>query len=91
VSASGAHLDGEARTSPSETVAGYLAAFSIFASLIALAWHPLRLLGPAILFAMVSAGMGGRHRRLAFAAVLIAAACFVLGLTIAVVTQRRLW
>jgi hypothetical protein len=91
VSASEAHADGEAGTSPSETVAGFLAAFSIFASLIALAWHPLRLLGPAIVLAMVSAGMGGRHRRLAFAAVLIASACFVLGMTIAVVTQRQLW
>jgi hypothetical protein len=91
VSASGAHLDGEVRTGPSETVAGFLAAFSIFASVIALAWHPLRLLAPAIVLALVSAGMGGRHRRLAFAAVLIAAACFVLGLTIAVVTQRQLW
>ena len=64
---------------------------SIFASLIALAWHPLRLLGPAIVLAMVSAGMGGRFRQLAFAAVLIAAACFVLGMTIAVVTQHQLW
>jgi hypothetical protein len=91
VSTSEGHVDGPVRTSPSETVAGFLAAFSIFASVIALAWHPLRLLGPAIVLALVSAGMGGRHRRLAFAAVLIAAACFVLGLTIAVVTQRQLW
>jgi len=89
VSASGTHADGAAR--PSETVAGFLAAFSIFASVIALGWHPLRLLGPAILLAMVSAGMGGRHRRLAFAAVVVSAVCFVLGMTIAVVTQRQLW
>jgi len=91
VSTSGAHLDGQGETRPSETVAGFLAAFSIFASLMALAWHPLRLLGPAIVLAMVSAGMGGRHQRLAFAAVLISAVCFVLGMTIAVVTQRQLW
>jgi len=91
VSTSEAHLDGQGRARPSETVAGFLAAFSIFASVVALAWHPLRLLGPAIVLAMVSAGMGGRHRRLAFAAVLIAAACFVMGMTIAVVTQHQLW
>jgi hypothetical protein len=91
VSASQAQLDEQSRARPSETVAGFLAAFSIFASVIALAWHPLRLLGPAIVLAMVSAGMGGRHRRLAFAATMIAAACFVLGMTIAVVTQRQLW
>jgi hypothetical protein len=91
VSTSDAHFDGEERARPSETVAGFLAAFSIFASLIALAWHPLRLLGPAIVLAMVSAGMGGRHHRLAFVAVLIATVCFVLGMTIAVLTQRQLW
>ena len=81
----------QAASRPSETVAGFLAAFSIFASVISLAWHPLRLIGPAIVLAMISAGMGGRHKRLAFAAVMIAAVCFFLGLTISVVTRRALW
>jgi hypothetical protein len=76
---------------PVDVVAGYLASFSIFASAISLAWHPLRLLAPAILLAMISAAMGGRNRRLAFAAVLIAAFCFFLGMTISVVTGRALW
>ena len=80
-----------AESRPSETVAGFLAAASIFVSLTALAWHPLRLLGPAILMALVAAAMGGRHQRLAFAAVMIAAACFFFGMTIAVVTSRALW
>jgi len=84
--------DGERQARPSETVAGFLAAFSIFASLISLVWHPLRLVLPAILLAMISAAMGGeRRRRLTFAAVLIAAVCFFLGMTISVVTQRPLW
>jgi predicted branched-subunit amino acid permease len=76
---------------PSETVAGFLAALAIFFSLISLAWHPLRLILPAILIALIAAAIGGRHRRLAFAAVMIAAACFFFGLTIAVVTSRGLW
>ena len=80
-----------AESRPSETVAGFLAAASIFVSLMALAWHPLRLLGPAILIALVAAAMGGRHQRLSFAAVMIAAACFFFGMTIAVVTSRALW
>ena len=79
------------RARPSETVAGFLAALAIFISLIAVAWHPLRLIIPAILVALVAAAMGGRHQRLAFAAVMIAAACFFLGMTIAVVTSRALW
>ena len=77
---------------PSQTVAGYLAAVSIFISLISLAWHPLRLILPSVLVALIAAAMGGgRHQRLAFAAVMIAAACFFLGMTIAVVTSRPLW
>jgi hypothetical protein len=76
---------------PSETVAGFLAAMAIFACLIGLAWHPLRVIGPGIVLALIAAGMGGRHQRLAFAAVLVAAACFFLGMMIAVVTERPLW
>jgi hypothetical protein len=79
------------RRRPSETVAGYLASVSIFVSLISLAWHPLRLIVPSIIVALVAAAMGGRSRRLSFAAVMIAAACFFFGMTIAVVTSRPLW
>jgi hypothetical protein len=76
---------------PSETVAGLLSSLAIFTSLIALAWHPLRLIPVAIIVALIAAAMGGRHNRLAFVAVMISAACFFLGMTIAVVTSRALW
>jgi hypothetical protein len=78
-------------TRTSETIAGFLASLAIFVSLIGLAWHPLRLILPAILIALIAAGIGGRFQRLAFAAVMITAACFFFGLTIAVVTSRALW
>jgi hypothetical protein len=83
----------EARASrrPSETVAGYLASVSIFISLIALAWHPLRLILPSVLVALIAAAMGGRRHKLSFAAVMIAATCFFFGMAIAVVTSRALW
>ncbi|MEN3340729.1 MAG: hypothetical protein V7644_133 [Actinomycetota bacterium] len=85
-------LDGdESRPRASETVAGFLATFAIFASLVAVAWHPLRLLPVAMVLALVAAAMGGRHARLAFAAAMIAAVCFFLGMTIAVVAQKPLW
>jgi hypothetical protein len=80
-----------AASRPSETVAGYLAALAIFISLIGLAWHPLRLILPAVVVSMIAAGMGGRHQRLAFAAVIVVAFCFFLGMVIAVITQRPLW
>jgi hypothetical protein len=78
-------------TSPSATVAGFLSAMAIFAALIGLAWHPLRLIGPAIIISMIAAGMAPRGNRLASAAVFIVTACFFTGLLIAVVTQRPLW
>lgn len=76
---------------PSELVAGFLASLAIFASLIGIAWHPLRLIAPSIILALVASAMGGRQHRLSFAAVLVVAASFFLGMTVAVVTQRPLW
>jgi hypothetical protein len=76
---------------PSESVAGFLAALAIFVALIGVAWHPLRLIAPAIIVSLVAAAMGGRHQRLAFAAVMTVAACFFLGMMIAVVTSHPLW
>lgn len=82
---------GEGHAPASQVVAGYLASFSIFASLISLAWHPLRLVAPAMALALIAAGMAGGRRRLPLAAVGIAALCFFLGMTISVVTERPLW
>ena len=74
-----------------EVVAGYLAALSIFASVISLAWHPLRLVIPAIILALVAAGMGGKQNKLARAAVMIGALAFFFGMAIAVAGQRPLF
>jgi hypothetical protein len=79
------------RPRPADTIAGFLAAMSIFICLIGVAWHPLRLVVPGILIAMVAAAMGGRHQRLAFAAAMTGAACFFLGMIIAVITEHPLW
>ena len=84
---------GEGRSRPSQVVSGYLSAFAIFAGVIGIAWHPLRLVPMAMLIALVAAAMGAKERkgRLGFAAVMITAACFFLGMTVAVVTSRPLW
>jgi hypothetical protein len=84
-------IDEPTAARPSEAVAGFLAALAIFIALIGLAWHPLRLIGPAIVVSLVAAAMGGRHQRLTFAAVMVVAACFFFGMMIAVVTSRALW
>ena len=74
-----------------DAVSGYLASFAIFFSLISLAWHPIRLLAPAMLLALISAGMSGRGKRLPLLAALTVAACFFLGMMITVITGRPLW
>ncbi len=77
---------------PSETVAGFLSAMAIFVSLVGIAWHPLRLILPSLVIALVAAGMAGRPgRRLPLAAVLICAACLFFGFTVAVATSHPLW
>jgi hypothetical protein len=82
---------GASRPRTSEVIAGYLSALAIFTSVIALAWHPLRLSPIAMLLALIGAGMGGKNRRLGFVAVVFSAVCFFLGFTYAVLTQRSLW
>jgi hypothetical protein len=77
--------------SSSETVAGFLGALAIFIALIGVAWHPLRLIPAAIIVSLVAAAMGGRFQRLSFAAVMIVAVSFFLGMLIAVVTSHPLW
>ncbi len=79
------------RGAPGETLAGFLAATAIFFSAIGLVYRPLRLVPLAILLALLAAGLGGRHSRLALYAVVTGAVCFVAGLAIAVVTTHPLW
>jgi lysylphosphatidylglycerol synthetase-like protein (DUF2156 family) len=79
------------RFRPSDIVAGFLATIAIFASAIGVVWHPLRLIPISILLALIAAGMSGRQQRISFAAVLICAVCFFLGMVVAVVFKKPLW
>ena len=79
------------RRRPAETVAGFLAATAIFVSLAGVAYRPLRLIPFAILLSLIAAGIGGRSERLATYAVSIGAACFAIGLAVAVITSHPLW
>jgi hypothetical protein len=79
------------RDGPAETIAGILAAVSIVASLLSLAYRPIRLAPFAIIVAFVATGIGGRNARLAAIAVGTSAVCFVLALTIAIWTGHPLY
>ena len=79
------------RTSPAETVAGFLAAAAIFVSLTGIAYRPLRLIPAALLLALIATGIGGRATRLAVWAVAIGAVSFAVGMAAAVITSNPLW
>lgn len=74
-----------------ETLGGFLAAIAIFVSAIGVAYRPLRLIPFAVLLALLASAIGGRSARLATAAVVFAAGCFVLGMAVAVATSHPLW
>jgi len=74
-----------------EAIAGLLASSAIFISLLALAYRPARITPVAIVLALVAARMTTTHSRLAGFAVGIAAACWFIGMTIAVVTRNPIF
>ena len=86
-----------------DTLAGLMASVAIFISVLGatdfdfsiegthLDARPVRLSVAAVVLALVAAGLGGRHRRLAGAAVAIAGACWIIAMTVAVITQRPLF
>ena len=80
------------RTRPGEAVGGFLAAASIAISLVGIVYKPVRLLPFALVIAFVAVGLTReRHERLAVAAVVIGALCWVAGMTVAVLTGRPLY
>ncbi len=79
------------RWSATDTVAGFLATLSIFASALALAYRPARIVPFAVLLALIATRMSARNERLAAWAVAVSVICWTLGMTIAVVTESPLY
>jgi hypothetical protein len=75
----------------SDSVAGFLAAFSFALSGIAMVRQPGLLAPVAALVAIVAARMTVAHRTLTAAAVVVAALAFLIGMSIAVVTDGTLY
>ena len=63
------------RWSTADTVAGFLATLSIFASALGLIWRPVRLVPFAILIALIAARMSARNERIAWYAVIAGVIC----------------
>ena len=74
-----------------EVIASLLATAAIFASLLGLAYRPARIIPFAMVLALVAARMSVRWSRLAGIAIAVVVVCWVLGMTIAVLTQNPLY
>jgi hypothetical protein len=68
--------------------AGFLAVLSIVGSGIAVAYRPVRVIPFALLLALIATGMASRGSRLPLIAVMVGGACFVAGMTVAVLTKN---
>ena len=79
------------RESPAHAVAGLMASASLFVSLIAVVYRPFRVAPVTILVALVAVAIGGRHERLAIAALVVGTVCWFLGMTLAILFERPLF
>ncbi len=80
----------QSRFTATDAVAGVLAAASLAISFVALAERPARLVPVAVVLALVAGRMSPKHSRLALTAMFVAAVAWVVGLTIAVITDGPL-
>jgi hypothetical protein len=86
-----APFEGE-RTSPADTAAGFLAAISLTASVIATFYRPVRLAPFAILIALIAAALAKeRNSKLAAFAVAAATVAWLVGMTVAVLTSNPIY
>lgn len=86
-----------------DTIGGLMSATAIFLGVLTITnfnlsisghhfqMRPIRVGLASVILALVAAGIGGRHARLAQIAVVVAAVSWFLGMVIAVVTQRPLF
>lgn len=87
------------RSQATDTIAGLLAVASIvlsglamgFGLLLQLQAHPARLVPVAIVLALVAARMSARYTSLALKAALFAGVAWVIGMTVAIVTDNPLF
>ena len=79
------------RDRPGETVAGFLAAAAIFAGSLAIVYKPVRLAPAALIVALIAAGIGGRHQRLAAISVGVVTVGWIAGMIVCVITERPLF
>ena len=96
-------VSAENRREGLDTLVGLMSATAIFLGVLGatdlnmsingthIQMRPVRIGVAAVVLALVAAGIGGRHRRLAGVAVAVAGACWLIGMIVGVVTERPLF
>ena len=73
------------------TLAGFLAAFAIFAAVAGLVYYPGRVCTAAVVVALIASAIGGFQRGLAAFAVGFAGLCWFVGMVIAIALERPIF
>ena len=74
-----------------EAIAGLMATAAIFTALLGVAYRPVRMIPVAVVVALVAARMTTRYSRLAGFAIAAVVVCWILGMAVAVITERPLY
>ena len=83
--------ESEARYTSTDYVGGLLAAASIFLGAVGVVQTPVRIIPAAVILALVSVRMTERFRTLAAWAVALSIVWWVLGMTVAIITENPLY
>jgi hypothetical protein len=83
--------ESEPRYTPADYVGGLLAAASIFLGAVGVVQTPLRLIPAAVILSLVAVRMTERFRTLASWAVALNVVWWVLGMTVAIITENPLY
>ncbi len=81
----------EPRQSSADAIGGLLAAASIFFGALGVVQTPVRIIPIAVVMALVAVRMTDRHRTLATWAVWLSIVWWLLGMTVAIVTENPLY
>jgi hypothetical protein len=76
---------------PSQLAADFLATFALFAGLIGIVYTPGVVCTAAVIVAILAATIGGRDRWLVPFTVAVTGACWLVGMTLAVLLERPIF
>ena len=76
---------------PSQLAADFLATFALFAGLIGIVYTPGIVCTAAVIVAILAATIGGRDRWLVPVTVAVTGACWLIGMTLAVLLERPIF